>query len=386
MKPSYSLPIALFIVVLALPSCEFDKTTNSVEYYTPDEYHTLTQTLDLPSVPYNYGSSNFQDFGFAPGDAEATLGRVLFYDKNLSADNSVSCASCHKQDLAFADDAAFSTGIFDRLTSRNSLSLGAFQSFGSYSDDPLTTLFWDGRVNSLHDQMVQTIRNPKEMGMELEVIAHRIEDIDHYKILFTKAFGSQTINKETILSALESFMKSIRSSSSKFDEAAKHMNFTPNGIVLTGLSATENMGLKLFTDNCFSCHSQGLDALQNFNQFVSPVRSANNGLDLVYADKGEGEFNPSPSALAIFKVPGLRNVELTAPYMHDGRFSTLEDVVNFYSENIQNHPNLNPLLKENNQPKKFNFTASEKDALVQFLKTLTDHTMTGEVKWSDPFL
>lgn len=380
MKLSYLLPCTLFAIVCCLPACEYDKVNTIVEYYSPDEYQVLTSTLDLPSTPFNYNNFNF---GFGGIDGTGTLGRVLFYDTNLSSDNSVSCGSCHQQHLAFADDVPFSKGIENRSTARNSLALGAFSSFETYNQDPQTTLFWDGRVDNLHDQMIQTIRNPNEMGMELRDIVEKIKNLDYYKVLTQKAFHNDRIEQNLILIALSNFMNSITSSSSKFDIASTH---AINPVQLNpwpDFTTQENRGKFLFTNNCVSCHSLGLEVLTPFSL---PVRSANNGLDLVYTDKGAGTFNSSPDALAIFKVPGLRNIELTAPYMHDGRFSTLEEVIDFYSDGIQDHQNLNILLKENGHAKKFNFTESDKTAVVAFLKTLTDHTMTNETKWSDPFL
>ncbi|MEO6132066.1 MAG: cytochrome c peroxidase [Saprospiraceae bacterium] len=383
MKTSYLFPIILFCVVCFLPSCENDKTITTVEYYSQQEYQVLSSTLNLPSTPFNYNKFEFES---KRSDAISTLGRVLFYDKNLSKDNSVSCGSCHQQNLAFADREALSKGIENRSTNRNSLSLGAFRSFGDYSSDPETTLFWDGRVKNLHDQMIQTIRNPKEMGMELRDVVAKIKDLEYYKILAQKAFFNENLNEELVLNALEGFMTSINSSTSKFDIISQQNNFNL-ATNWSGLNQQENLGKNIFTSNCIGCHSQGID---NF-AFGSPVgslvlRSANNGLDLVYTDKGEGEINPAPDALAIFKIPGLRNIALTAPYMHDGRFANLEQVVDFYSTGIQDHPNLNDLLKSDGHPKKFNFTGGEKDALIQFLNALTDNTMINEVKWSDPFL
>ncbi len=383
MKLSHLLPLIVISAVSLLPACEYDKVTTTVEYYTSDEYHTLKEKLNLPSTPFNYNPFFFEHSGI---DQTGTLGRVLFYDTNLSSDNTVSCSSCHQQNLGFADNKAFSTGIMNRSTARNALSLGAFKSFDSYTNDPETTLFWDGRVNTLHDQMIQTIRNPKEMGMEMSDIVAKVKDQDYYKILSKKAFGTDEIDENIILRSLESFMNSISAQSSKFDMAPTLSLF--NGtITLGGFNSQENLGANLFKDNCVTCHSQGLEKL-NFSSHpnAQTLRKANNGLDLVYTDKGEGEFNPAPEALAIFKIPGLHNIELTAPYMHDGRFKTLEEVVNFYSTGIQDHPNLNPLLKENGHAKKFNFSVGEKDALVQFLKTLTDPQMALEEKWSDPFL
>ncbi|MEP6796343.1 MAG: cytochrome c peroxidase [Saprospiraceae bacterium] len=378
MKTSYLIPAILFGAVCLLPSCESDKVVTTTEYYSPAEYELLSQTLTLPSTPYSYSQFEFQNN--KRNDAIATLGRVLFYDKNLSSDNSVSCGSCHQQHLGFADDLAFSKGIENRSTARNTLSLGAFESFGDYSQDPQTSLFWDGRVKTLHDQMIQTIRNPNEMGLEMSDVVVKIKDLDYYKILAQKAFFNENLNEELVLFALESFMTSINSHSSKFDIASNQNGFIPGP--WAAFNEQENLGKSIFIDNCMTCHSQGLNAI-----FANTMlRSANNGLDLNYADKGEGEHNPSPEALAIFKIPGLRNIALTAPYMHDGRFASLEAVVDFYSTGIQDHQNLNPLLKDaNGHPKKFNFTAVEKDALVQFLNTLTDNTMMNEVKWSDPF-
>lgn len=379
MKSTCSFISLLFVMICFLSSCQDDKVVSSIEYYSKDEYQVLKSKLDLPSTPYNY--NRFQ-FGADRSDALGTLGRVLFYDKNLSKDNSVSCGTCHKQNLGFADNESFSKGIESRITARNTLSLGAFSSFGDYSSDPQTTLFWDGRVKNLHDQMIQTIRNPKEMGLEMSDVVAKIKDLDYYRILSEKAFFTPVLTESLVLEAIEGFMTSINSATSKFDIIRNQSNFdmsTP----WSGFNSQENLGKSIFTSNCIGCHSQGLN---NFVFGNDIIRSANNGLDLVYADKGEGENDPSLSKVAIFKVPGLRNIALTGPYMHDGRFATLEDVINFYSTGIQDHPNLNPLLKTDGHPKKFNFTSGEKDALIQFLNTLTDNTMVNDAKWSDPFL
>ncbi|HZV70941.1 MAG TPA: cytochrome c peroxidase [Saprospiraceae bacterium] len=380
MKTSYLFPVLFFCVICFLPSCENDKVVTHAEYYSPDEYQILRATLELPAEPYAYGRLGFGSSNKT--DAIGTLGRVLFYDKNLSSDNSVSCGSCHQQHLGFADDDAFSKGVHNRITARNTLSLGSFRSFGEYSEDPQTNLFWDNRVKSLHDQMIQTIRNPNEMGLEMKDVVAKIKDLDYYKILAQKAFFDENLNEELVLFAIENFITSIQSETSKFDIVASHNSIGFTAAPWSEFNEQENMGKRLFMDNCVSCHNQGLSVFTN-----DFLRSANNGLDLEYADKGEGEVNPSPDALAIFKIPGLRNIALTAPYMHDGRFGSLEQVLDFYSSGIQDHPNLNPLLKsEDGHAKKFNFTTGEKDALIQFLNTLTDNTMTSEVKWSNPFL
>ncbi len=368
----------LFLLVfgsLVLMSCEEDKVVTTQEFYTDDEYAILSASLNLPRVPYEYNP--FDKFT----NASATLGNVLFYDVSLSKDNSVSCGSCHQQQLAFADDVAFSKGVNDRLTARNSIALGSLTNFGNYTSDPETTLFWDGRVDNLHDQMIQTLRNPNEMDMELSEVLEKINGRDHYKILSEKAFGSDQLTEFSILIALESFMNTINTFS-KFDEVSFQQGNLIDTTDWIGFTAQENLGKSLFQQNCVNCHSQTMSQVK---PLVELIHSANNGLDLVYTDKGEGEINLSPEAIGVFKVPGMRNIDLTAPYMHDGRFATLEEVIDFYSEGIQDHPNLHELLSENGLPKKFNFTQTEKEALVSFLKTMTDPKIVTEPKWSDPF-
>ncbi len=158
---------------------------------------------------------------------------------------------------------------------RSSLALGVFRDFGEYSDDPSTTLFWDGRVDNLHDQMIQTIGNPNEMGMNMDEVTLKIKDLEYYKILSLKAFGNENLTKHKILTALESFMKSITSTSSKFDVASISSNPSSNWL---GYSAQENLGKNIFITNCVNCHAQGLERIGNF---AESFRSANNGLDLV---------------------------------------------------------------------------------------------------------
>jgi cytochrome c peroxidase len=385
MKSIYLLPVLLLGFIIFLPSCIDDKITTTHTYYTHEEYDVISAKLDLPETPDLY-----DQFVFDAGNHISfvgTLGRVLFYDVNLSSDNSVSCGSCHKQHLAFSDDVPFSEGILNRTTARNSLALGVFRSFGDYSQDPGTRLFWDSRVDNLHDQMIETIGNPNEMGMQLEDIVEKIKDLDYYKILAKKAFGSESISEIEILIALEAFMNSIRSDDSRFDDVASQNPILIVGdpIDWNGFTPQENLGKKLFQMNCVGCHNHSLEEV-TVDRLSSPFRQANNGLDLVYIDKGAGEFDPSPLAVGMFKIPSIRNIELTSPYMHDGRFATLEEVIDFYSEGIQDHQNLHPFLKENGQAIKFHFTENEKAALVQFLKTLTDQEIVSQAKLSDPFL
>ncbi len=382
-----------------------DYNTNPDAYYVGEDAikNTLNLPLDGPldySINTNNSINNFALHNFSEINNDiATLGRVLFYDTQLSKTNKVSCASCHKQDKAFSDDVAFSEGFAGERTERNSLALGAFVSIQQHYDDPTgnnpitPSFFWDERVETMHEQMIETIANEKEMGMEMHEVVERLnsESNVHYRSLFHRAFGDIEIDSEKILLAIETFMNSIVSINSKFDlEIAQNQNGFEVGN-FQGFTDAENLGKELFINKCGSCHSSTLGSVSfaNFNPSLGPLdqTKANSGLDMVYSDKGIGALTGNTQENGVFKIPQLRNVALTGPYMHDGRFETLEDVIDFYSENIQNHANLDPRLKTpNGQAVKMNFSQNDKEALVAFLGTLTDEVFIAEEKYSDPFI
>ncbi len=350
-------------------------------YYTDAEYGILSQDLELPELPDNY-------IGFGNSfvrNAPPTLGRVLFYDKNLSKDRSVSCASCHKQELAFSDDEAFSRGIEGNQTDRNSLSLASFSNFQEYYSSALfssTKFFWDERVETLHEQMMQTIPNNKEMGMDLAEMVERIKEKEYYQILYDKAFQEKEITVDNVLIAIESFVNSITSRQSKFDGGWNGFDSSRD---FPNFTAAENIGKNLFRNNCASCHAFSI-APAFGSEFSNSKTVANNGLDLEYTDKGVGEFTEDPTDYGKFKIPGMRNIALTGPYMHDGRFSTLEEVVDFYNDGMADHPNLDEEFRNlDGSVKKLGLTDDEKSALVAFLHTLTDPSVLEDVKWSNPF-
>ena len=228
-------------------------------------------------------------------------------------------------------------------------------------------------------------QDPVEMGMTLGQVVSTVQEQDYYPGLFEKAFGATEINSDKISKALAQFIRSIVSYSSKYDEG-RAMSASP-GASFPNFTAEENLGKNLFFQTipngggaCFGCHTT--------EAFVSANPGPqNNGLDaLSTTDLGAGGVFSNPIFVGRFKTTSLRNIELTPPYMHDGRFETLEEVVEHYSSGIQAHPTLSPALTdENGDPVRLNFTAAEKAALVAFLKTLTDPTVANEVKWSDPF-
>lgn len=295
----------------------------------------------------------------------ATLGRVLFYDKRLSANNTISCASCHQQSHSFTDSAALSTGFAGGQTDRNSMSLAN----GRYFQPG--TFFWDERAATLEDQVLQPIQNSVEMGLTLDEMVARLEATTFYSALFDQAFGTPEINSERVSLALAQFVRAMVSYQAKYDVgvAINFSNFTPQ----------ENLGRQLFNGrgNCDSCHTT--------DAFVAQA-SLNNGLDRVTTDAGLGGITGNAADDGKFKVPSLRNVALTGPYMHNGRFQTLAEVVEFYNSGVQPHPNLDPRLRTpNGQPRRLNLTTAEKAALVAFLQTLTDDSFTHDPKFSNPF-
>jgi cytochrome c peroxidase len=329
-----------------------------------NEPEALTETtyLDLPKTPYSYaaGSSDV-----------ATLGRVLFYDNNLSVNNSMSCASCHKQTLAFSDGVQFSKGFENVLTKRNSMPIQNLSSgfFGS------TVLFWDGRENNLNEMVLKPVVNHVEMGIDdLDELSAKLSTIPYYQELFTKAYGSPTVNEQKIADALATFLRNIESKSTKLDRSRMGE---------AELNATEMYGQKLFfeTYDCNACHQ-----VQDPSGYIEAGTFANIGLEEVYQDPGLEEVTKNPADAGKFKIPSLRNVVLTAPYMHDGRFQTLEDVLDFYSEEIQENENLDERLQdEHGAARRFSIPDEDKKAMIAFLNTLTDEQMISDPRFSNPF-
>jgi cytochrome c peroxidase len=348
----------------------------------------------LPEIPFPYSDTKIPDHLMAPEpnqdigygasvsnsndkldieDDIATLGRVLFYDVKLSALENISCATCHKQELSFADDTTFSQGI-TTPTKRNSMALNDL--FWSNRDHFL----WDMKVTDLNEMIRIPLKDENEIGADLGHVIAKLESTTYYPDLFSKAYGSTMINEDKIVDALIHFISSMTTFESKFDKQVEKefVDFTEKEIV----------GLELFSENCTVCHSQGthdpFDLNITFNN-TSPMfffpEIFNNGLPSDPNDKGAGEHDPLFSGL--FKIPTLRNVDYTAPYMHDGRFGTLEEVIEHYSSGVISN---NWTTSKNFVPDGgFQFTDFEKESLVAFLKTLRDENLTTHRMWSDPF-
>jgi len=387
--------LAFFIVTLQ--SCSTETPYKPVDS-GDDDYSTI---LNLPVTEYNY--SNIQlpayfyinDNGAIPSavtgtdntpannaitDAGATLGRVLFYDRNLSLNRTTACGSCHRAEKSYADSGALSQGLNGINTRRNSITLvnARFYRRGHF--------FYDERAATLEDQVLMPMFDHTEMDMTADLIIQRIREQPYYHDLFVKAFGTSNVTLEHIEQALAQFIRSMVSFTSKYDagraQVANMADAFPN------FTEQENRGKDLFLKplalgglNCYACHYT--------EAFICPDRGPiNNGLDIVSTiDKGAFEFSGIESQKGAYKIPTLRNIVFTGPYMHDGRFNSLSEVVEFYNSGVQNHAQLSPLLKgADGLPRRLNLSEEDKAALIRFLNTLTDNTIQADPRWLDPFI
>jgi cytochrome c peroxidase len=379
--------------IMFLGSCQKDNVTTSNENNLGAQDNlTATSRATTPTLPttvFNYSTFALPAYLATPNitgqintpnnnpitDNGATLGRVLFYDKALSANGTISCASCHQQAFSFSDPAQFSTGFAGGKTTRNSMSLlnAKYYTNGRF--------FWDERSASAEAQASRPFVHPVEMGMTMAGVVTKLQSLSYYPALYQKAFGNTTIDSAKTVRAIAQFVRSMVAYRSKYDTGRGALPANANATTtnFTNFTAQENQGKQIFfgVGNCAACH--GSDA------FTSP-NARNNGLDLVYSDNGVGTVNNNATQNGFFKSPSLRGIEKSAPYMHDGRFATLEQVVEHYNSGVKAHPNLSPPLRlPNGQARRLNLSAADKAALVAFLKTLTDTGIATDVKYANPF-
>ncbi|MCC6412421.1 MAG: cytochrome-c peroxidase [Saprospiraceae bacterium] len=296
----------------------------------------------FPEPVYNFAENEVTTEGFV-------LGRTLFYDGKLSRDNSISCGSCHQQSAAFTHHGHdLSHGIDDQLGSRNAppvMNL-AWQS----------TFFWDGGVHDLDLFSLAPIENPVEMDEKLDVVLEKLRNDPRYPPLFNAAFGTPEISTGRLLKALSQFMLMCVSADSDYDRM----------LLGTGpdLSTEAMAGMETFNQKCASCHSGVLFTDYSFR---------NNGLNRAFnQDAGRERITLNPEDRFKFKVPSLRNVARTGPYMHDGRYYNLEAVLNYYASGMVDQENLDPLLRKSDGTPGIDLSANEKENIIAFLKTLSD--------------
>lgn len=396
--------LILIPLIALLSSCGGDEMEDMVpdflgtSQFSESDLLILNNSLNMATNPYNYANPDLprhftdeelQFYDNTPDnnpttDMGATLGRVLFYDKNLSANNTISCASCHQQAYGFSDPDQFSTGLNGEKTRRNSMSLvnSRFYERGRFG--------WDEKAATLEEFALLPVQDHVEMGMGLGELERKLQQLEYYPVLFRNAFGDENINADRIAKALAQFSRSIVSYRSKFDEGIALAGYpqAEDGMpLLPNFTPAEKIGQEIFYNGlkeatCKYCHGA---------TYLAAEEPRNNGLSLSYTDKGKGEITGNSDENGTFKAPSLKNIALTAPYMHDGRFQTLEEVVDHYSDGVEAHPNLHFRLSTiddgplGSPPMKLNLTQAEKDGLVAFLHTLTDPTLASEEKYSDPF-
>lgn len=374
------LPLPLLAMLVALSACKKDPAL-----VPPSD--PVAEYLSLPETPFNYAlpelpahlmAANIMNADNTPfnnpvTDHGATLGRVLFFDKNLSKNNTIACASCHRQDRGFTDDATLSAGFEGGLTGRHSMRLAnaRFYNPGSF--------FWDQRAGTLEAQVLMPIQDEVEMGLTLNTLIERLMKLPYYAPLFKNAFGTEEINAQRVSYALAQYVRSLVSYRSRFDEGRAQVP-TPLD-PFPNFTQQENLGKNIFFSpalgNCAPCH--GTDA------FIAPG-PLNNGLEVPAVDEGFGGVTNNPAQVGLFKAPSLRNVAVAGPYMHDGRFATLMEVVQHYSNGVQDHPNLSPPLRlPGGGVRQANLNQNQMQALVAFMLTLTDLPMLEDEKFSNPF-
>lgn len=356
--------IALLTIGLISSSC---KKTNTASIGETEAVYDKT--------PYAISYGSFPPAPIAQ-DNQLTfetvkLGRMLFYEKALSGNNTLACAGCHRQDAAFSDTEQFSTGILGLKGKRQAM---AIFNLAYHTNE----FFWDGRAHLLRHQSLKPIQDTLEMFDNLPNVVSKLSAMKKYSDQFLRAFGSREITDTRISLALEQFMNSILSNQSKYDQyLAGKATLTPS----------EENGRKLFFQEynqffpslsgaeCAHCHS-GFNFTNNDYM--------NNGLDTdaSITDKGRENVTHNTADRAKFKVPSLRNIELTPPYMHDGRFNTLEEVVEHYNSGLKASSYIDPAL-DNTRHTGLRLSTNQKKDLVNFLKTLTDYSLAKNTAYSE---
>lgn len=363
-----SLVFILILSSLAWVMCKKDKPLIQT-----DNTHTTT--------PYKFPQPT--NFRIAPIDTAnllteegVDLGHYLFFDPRLSKDNTISCSTCHLPEFGFSDPDRVSVGVGGALGRRHSMKLFNL----AWSKQ----FFWDGRATTLREQALHPVEDPNEMNTTWPEVLVKLQADERYQEKFKKAFGTELMTKELVAKALEQYVKTLVVANSPFDKFIRGEG---------EISAAAKRGYTIFnneTADCFHCHSTP-------ELFVHPAQVfSNNGLDLVdntegFADKGLGEFTGNAKDNGVFKIPSLRNLIMTAPYMHDGRFNTLEEVIDFYNEGPNRSPSLDPIMivEANRRVLEHNrwglgLTEGDKEDLKAYLLSLTDSTYLSNPHFLKP--
>lgn len=367
-------------MLLVLFACNNESPTGTTQ-------NQIEKYLTIPSTPYNYAQPELPAFYYNQfvtiqdntpqtnpiTNWGATLGRVLFYDKQLSLNKTIACASCHIQQFGFTDTSQFSTGFYGERTHRHSMALANARYYSN------GRFFWDERAASLEEQVLMPIQDSVEMGMTLPKLESRLRTSPFYPILFTNAFGDTAINTQRIAKALAQFVRSMVSYQSKYDEGRALVQDRTQDF--PNFSSIENAGKTIFMKHqqfaCFSCH--------NTDAFITD-NPRNNGLVFNQTDRGIIIHTGVQTDFGKFKASSLKNVAVRHRFMHNGSLRGLDELIEFYNSGIKFSTLLDPHLKQsNNAARRLSLSNSDKEALKAFLHTLTDTALLTDVKFSNPF-
>lgn len=340
----------LFLVVSFI-SCS---NSSDDELYTPIPLEVNIPS-NFPEMVYNLDNNPITEAGFE-------LGKALFYEGKLSANNAIPCAFCHEQAFAFTHhEHTVSHGLNGGIGTRNAQPM---QNLAYQSE-----FMWDGAATHLDFQPIIPLTSEVEMGETLSNVIAKLNNDDYYKKQFAKAFENGAVNSENMLKALSQFMVMMVSSNSKYDKYVRN----EDGVTLTDL---ELDGLTTFNQKCASCHATDLFTDQSYR---------NNGLSInpKFNDKGRFNIFENPEDLYKFKVPSLRNVEKSNPYMHDGRIATLEAVLDFYDSGMVDNGNVDPVFKREDGTLGITLSDYEKESIIALLKTLTDNEFLNDEKFAE---
>lgn len=338
----------LLLFFLSFISCS-DEVMEPLE---KDEVYNLTFPSYFPEMTFDTSGNPVTKNG-------VELGRKLFYEGRLSRNNTISCGFCHIQENAFTHHGhTVSHGIDDRTGIRNAPPVQNMAFLKRY--------MWDGVIHNLNEQPIIPITNEDEMDSSMPEVISKLSSDSKYKKLFKAAYGDETITGERVLKALSQFMVIMISSDSRYDRMKQGKE---------SFSSEEAQGMSLFQQKCASCHSGELFTDESF-------RNTGMYYNTQFKDAGRYRVTLDQSDWMKFRVPSLRNVEYTAPYMHDGRFYTLEAVLNFYSDNVEDNANLDPQLKQNGHLG-IAMTTQEKQLIIAFLKTLSDKNFISNPKFAE---
>lgn len=342
------LPVFLIVSMLMLSSC----SDEVIEPLEKNEAYHLDKPAGFPEITFDVTGNPITVNGIA-------LGKKLFYEGKLSRNNTISCGFCHIQEYAFTHHGHnVSHGIDDRLGIRNAPPIQNMAFLKNYT--------WDGVGHNLDERSLVPITADFEMDSSLPEVVGKLNADSNYKKLFKAAFGDENITGDRVLKAISQFMATLVSADSKYDRMKKGT---------AAFTSEENQGMNLFQNKCASCHSGDLFTDESYRNTGMYYNSQ-------FDDRGRYRVTLDWNDNMKFRVPSLRNIEYTAPFMHDGRFYTLDAVLNFYSDNVEDQPNLDPLLKQNGHIG-IPMNSQEKQYIIAFLKTLSDQNFITNPKFAE---